>query len=239
MKSTEQPCVYCGEPGTTGDHVPPQSYFDKPLPTKPSIPQVPSCEDCQKRFKKAEDYVRTIVILGGAEQSTAGMKIEPAIIRMFAMRKDPGLVGKIEAASQRLTFVTPEGLFVGNRDVVDIDWAHVTLFTEKLIRGLYYIERRTALPTDVLIGRVDHFRGNDNFLAEHLAICRCGSLAWPGTFRYRWNIATKNPQVSLWWFVLYDTFVWHSMSFDADAELGWRERNKTRTNATREPSGDR
>jgi len=146
---------------------------------------------------------------------------------MFSGRKDPGLIRKLSAASKHQPFITAEGLFAGHCIVVDIDWGHVTLFTEKLIKGLYWLEQNMTLPPDVSIEPVHYFQRNGQYLAEHLAICKLGRVGWPGTFQYRWNVASENPNVSLWWFVLYDTFVWHSMSYDIDAKERWiKKQNK-------------
>lgn len=48
-------CAYCGDAGTTVDHVPSKVLLDEPYP--PDIPTVPACEPCNVGFSSDEQYV--------------------------------------------------------------------------------------------------------------------------------------------------------------------------------------
>lgn len=49
-----QNCIYCGEPATTRDHVPPKCFLDKPYPQ--NLLTLPACQTCNNSFSKDEQY---------------------------------------------------------------------------------------------------------------------------------------------------------------------------------------
>jgi hypothetical protein len=47
-------CIYCGVHANTNDHVPPRSFLEKPYPD--NLKTLPSCQNCNTRFSKDEEY---------------------------------------------------------------------------------------------------------------------------------------------------------------------------------------
>src|SRR5947209_15193891 len=49
------PCVYCGAPATSDDHVIAAKFFLEPQ--RGNLPQVPACERCNNEKSHLEDYL--------------------------------------------------------------------------------------------------------------------------------------------------------------------------------------
>src|SRR5258708_29696726 len=52
------PCVYCGQPSTTKDHIPPKQMF---APSTDLI-TVPCCEECRDKQSRDDEYFRLVMV---------------------------------------------------------------------------------------------------------------------------------------------------------------------------------
>lgn len=66
-KTQNRVCVYCGEIGTTNDHVPPENLF--PIPRPNDLITVPSCLRCNNGFSRDDEHFRTII---ACDEESAG-----------------------------------------------------------------------------------------------------------------------------------------------------------------------
>jgi hypothetical protein len=54
-KSSENGCIYCGEPATTREHVPSNAFLVAPYPE--NLATIPACFECNNGFSEDEKYV--------------------------------------------------------------------------------------------------------------------------------------------------------------------------------------
>jgi hypothetical protein len=72
------PCVYCGAPATTDDHVIAAKFFLEPQ--RGNLPEVPACERCNNEKSHLEDYL--MVVLGfGATHLDATANLAQLVAR--------------------------------------------------------------------------------------------------------------------------------------------------------------
>jgi len=72
------PCVYCGAPATTDDHVIAARFFLEPQ--RGNLPEVPACERCNNEKSYLEDYL--MVVLGfGAKHPDAAVNLGTLVRR--------------------------------------------------------------------------------------------------------------------------------------------------------------
>jgi len=57
------PCVYCGAPATTDDHVIAAKFFL--VPHRGDLPEVPACQRCNNEKSHLEDYLMVVLGFGG------------------------------------------------------------------------------------------------------------------------------------------------------------------------------
>jgi hypothetical protein len=94
-----QGCTYCGSPDvTTRDHVPSKCLLEDPLP--PNLPVVGSCDECNQKFSKDEEYIACLIesVLCG---STDPQKINRPSVATI-MRNSPNLKKRIEASQTEI-----------------------------------------------------------------------------------------------------------------------------------------
>ena len=72
------PCVYCGAPATTDDHVIAAKFFLEPQ--RGNVPEVPACHRCNNEKSHLEDYL--MVVLGfGATHPDATVNLNTLVRR--------------------------------------------------------------------------------------------------------------------------------------------------------------
>ena len=117
-------CVYCGEPATTKDHVPPRCLLEKPYPT--NLRTVPCCSRCNSKFSLDEQYFLILLSQIGASPTLAakvesGGAIDRALSRRpawhicAALQKVSGLGGRFTGSGISLQHKRPRPLpfFIG------------------------------------------------------------------------------------------------------------------------------
>ena len=102
--------------------------------------------------------------------------------------------------------VTPDGLYLGNTMLVNTDWKRVRHFVTKLVRGLYFFEFGTSLPTATFIS-IPECHAEHLDLSEPHSLTRRGKRTWPGTFEYKCNRVEDHPEQSAWMFRFLNTNV--------------------------------
>lgn len=204
-------CVYCDAPLTDPDkdkdHIPGKQFFAKPRPADPPQIEVPSCRNCQQEFQPYENYMRSIITFGPAGITTEGQRIwAQTLDRLYTMNRDPGLKKLIARSFSSAEVVTPDGLYLGNTMLVNTDWKRVRHFVTKLVRGLYFFEFGTSLPTATFIS-IPECHAEHLDLSEPHSLTRRGKRTWPGTFEYKCNRVEDHPEQSAWMFRFLNTNV--------------------------------
>ncbi len=187
-------CVYCGNnPGTTSDHVPPKSLF--PLPRPLNMVTVPSCEECQARFKKDEDVFMAWITFGPAGESPAGRLLwEQKLKRTY--KKDGGVKKVIARSFRQVSLETPGGIYAGKRLAISIDPERKNNVLKKIVRGLFWVEYKERLPENVPI-EIYGIHGKDKLVHELIAVTYEATTAWEGIFEYRHGRAPERSE-SYW-----------------------------------------
>ncbi len=180
-------CVYCrAAPGTTDDHVFPDSWY--PATTRPGVErtQVPACDPCNQRWSRievlfAEEYLLGLdpnapQIAGVAERLTRAWQVEKAkgprdakhrMGKALKLAKTMKWTDPIPGAPQRW-IRTPAGLYLKVSPVREIPPNLRRSIAEKFIRGFHFVESGkpspdfelvcTSGPTAALIGQPE-FQG--------------------------------------------------------------------------------
>jgi hypothetical protein len=142
-------CVYCGAaPATTTDHVFPKVLWgDDAL--DPVMVTVPACRPCQQRKADGDAYLRDFVNLeiNGSRHPNALRQMAKVARATTRNRSRLGRAVRDDGRDQEL--VTDAGIYLGQVYAVPIDRDTMLRTLALIVRGLYYDETRTMLPTDV------------------------------------------------------------------------------------------
>jgi len=93
-------CVFCGDPATTRDHVPPKGVFPDPKPS--DLITVPACDSCNSDTKLDDEYFRWLVATGSGGNEDAFKLIKNRIVPKF--RRRPALLYKIMKGAAQILF---------------------------------------------------------------------------------------------------------------------------------------
>lgn len=194
-------CVYCAAvPGDTSDHVPPKSFFPKPRPN--NLITVPACLQCNQRAGKDEEYFLATLMFSEAGVTEGGRKLwNERLRRMY--EKNVGLRGRIAQSLRRRNVFTPAGIYLGRGMTVAYDSRRLEAIATKIVRGLYFHERKTPLDVaaevmSLFLRQPEHFKAVEG----HNHMLRAGSVQWDGVFQYRCGFVPQDSAGSMWllWF---------------------------------------
>lgn len=116
-------CIYCrSRKANSRDHVPPKNLF--PIPRPANLITVPSCVECNRFFKKDEDYFLALSTFTDAGISTEGKKLwQQKLHRMYV--KDVGLRRIIANSFATVELITPAGVYIGRRGAIKPNWDRI------------------------------------------------------------------------------------------------------------------
>jgi len=118
-------CIYCPQTATTKDHVVPRCLLEKPYP--PNLPTVPSCRECNVRFKHDEEYFLAVMAQSGFVPSLTS-KIEENGVVDRMLQKSAGLdvriANSMHTADNGRVYIVPDEKRIAN-------------ITRKVALGLY------------------------------------------------------------------------------------------------------
>lgn len=146
-------CIYCqAAEGTTRDHVPPKGLFAEPRPS--NLITVPACDPCNKGFGEDDDYFLNIAMAWTASETKDGAIV--AASRVRSMRRREGR-RKWKPVLETLTPIeirSKRGIVVERSFTFRIETARLLGTVNRMIRGLYFHETKTALPIGATVQSV-------------------------------------------------------------------------------------
>ena len=227
MNIKKQYCAYCNsKKATTSDHVPPKSFFPKPLPA--NMITVPSCDECNNNKGKDEKYFLATFMFSEAGVTSSGKKLwEQKLYRMY--KKNTGLRHKIVKSVKRLNVFTPSGIFIRRGLAIGMDEVRLSKVIDKIVRGLYFFEYKTYLSNSIEILSQFLQSQEDGAEAEKFKDqLLFGSRQWPNSFEYLFNRIQDKPDCSMWVIRFWGKIVfWAISGNDSDFILNTDHRQLT------------
>ncbi len=185
------PCVYCGAPATTDDHVIAAKFFLEPQ--RGNLPEVPACERCNNEKSHLEDYL--MVVLGfGAKHSGAAVNLDTLVRR----RLENNLRLKRELAA---------GYDASSGTTIPFDYRKLEKLFAMIAQGLAWHHWGVLLkPGFSAIAALFNDAGAP-FFAQMLSgwktPIRVSANLGNGTFVYEGAQATDVPEATIWRFQMY------------------------------------
>lgn len=199
-------CGYCGRRRRlTRDHIPPRSFFPKPRTS--DLITVPSCVDCFGGWSNDDEYFKAVILTTNEvyEAPAAQQSIE-SLLRAMENPAKRGFARSFLDSIKEVDVQTEAGLYLGTAPILKIDRDRLNRVAERIVRGLFFHERRHPVPSGYeVIGRVQQ-SGFDRILA------RLEGVAFPqvreiqhGVFSYTFKEAASDPDSTVWLAAFYDS----------------------------------
>lgn len=197
------PCVYCGEPATTEDHVPPQSLF--PDHTVGLI-KVPACLNCNNDPSKDDEFFRNVLVNDDrVREHPEAQEIVAAYERSLKRPQARGLKAAMLQKKRQFPLVSPAGIWHGHGTVLKTDFIRESRVLTRIVQGLYYHEFQTPHPQG---NKITVYSSNtmnkadeaQNVLLELIACIKEEDKKKIGNevFSYGFAIAEDNPAATFW-----------------------------------------
>ncbi len=127
-------CVYCGEPATTEDHVPPKNLF--PSNTTGLI-KVPACLSCNNDSSKDDEFFRCVLVNDDrVNQNHEAGEIVAAYERSLRRPQATGLHISMMKKKQRFPLISPAGVIYGEGTSIKTDFTQERKVLERITNGL-------------------------------------------------------------------------------------------------------
>lgn len=199
QKKDKGTCVFCGNPATTRDHVPPKGVFPDPKPS--DLITVPACDSCNSNTKLDDEYFRWLVATGSEDSEHALKLIKDRILPKFQRR--PALLHQIMKGATRVDVHSEGGIYLGKKPAFYFDRPRIQAVIDKTVRGLYFRELDTVLPKDAMVANfVLNPLFKDDFRREicSLPLNDIGN----GVFSYRYWADETMLEESFWFLMFFD-----------------------------------
>jgi hypothetical protein len=185
------PCVYCGAPATTDDHVIAAKFFLEAQ--RGNLPEVPACQLCNNEKSHLEDYL--MVVLGfGAKHTDAAVNLDTQVRR----RLENNLRLKRELAA---------GYDSSGGATIPFDHRKLEALFAMIAQGLAWHHWGVLLKTGFGAVAALFNDAGEPFFAQMLSgwrtPIRVSANLGNGTFAYEGAQATDVPEATIWRFQMY------------------------------------
>jgi hypothetical protein len=196
-------CVYCQRRvAREKEHVIPAQFFPRPRPS--NLITVPSCGECNRRFGKDEEYLRSVLLLNQECSSDSCLKLQATYPIHKMAQKQKGLFKSIYSSVRARPNRTRSGLMLpGHLVGISVNRKRLARVVEKIVFGLHYAKYSRPLSLSSKIG-YQWFTPNKDFSLGGLF--QIQEPRWPGIFDWSLNNTYGNDN-ALFAFALWDTYV--------------------------------
>jgi hypothetical protein len=146
MKRRNRLCVYCAKAdGTSKDHVVPDCLFVGPKP--PNLLTVPACLACNGIEKSQDDtFLRDLLVVDIDNEHPIAKSLLDTKVRRSAQRSLSEIAKLVAGAAEQPRY-DHEGTYLGEFTKVEVPDNRVSRIMCRIVRGLYYSERKQILPS--------------------------------------------------------------------------------------------
>lgn len=144
-------CYLCGlRSAETKDHLFPKALFPRPLPS--NLPRgLPACKQCNNELSKDEEKFRFFLASGMAYESEAGRRIWDERIRSALKGRRLGSKPLVQSMVKVAKVQSESGTLLGGWPISELDRETSKRVLSKITKGLYYLDTKQPLPSDVQI----------------------------------------------------------------------------------------
>jgi len=200
-KKTSQ-CAYCGRISpVTDDHIPPKNLFPKPRSS--NLITVPCCVPCYEGWSKDDEYFRA-AILSSAKVSNEPLAQGVMGPLLRSVGRSPGFAHLLINSIEEIKVVAEEGTYLGKEDALKLDVARIDRVGQRIIRGLFFHEKKLPLPENYQArAKIQQF-GIEPILEKlqgiQFPILR---IIQDGVFSYTFRDSDEDPNSGIWLLLFY------------------------------------
>jgi hypothetical protein len=194
QKGAGQTCFICGEPATTGDHIPPKGLFTtslrKQFDYKPL--KVPACSKHNNSSKKDDEYVRLVLAAGAPENKYTKKLFNERILPRAQEAGGSGLMTKLYKQMVPTFVKRPSGILtIGYK--FEIEEPRLQNVVNKITHGLYWHHNGHRIPECYDVSRYSFNRVIPENQISAICTLPILSVGHPSVFEYRYTEVGGDP----------------------------------------------
>lgn len=200
------PCVYCGrDAGNSFDHIPPRCLF--PQGFRENLITVPSCVSCNRGFSSDDEYFRDCIVMKHEVGDNPQAKlVQESMLRSFARPQKRKKFHALMNSTRKVNLVSSGGVWLKEGLSYSADLTRLCATARRIIRGLYFHRFQRRFPDDHQVSAWEDsgMEGIDSETGEKVAnicrklIAREGQSRGDGVFDYWMEVASDNPDATVW-----------------------------------------
>jgi hypothetical protein len=199
-KQNQDECYLCGALATTKDHIPPLGLFQKPRPS--NLITVPACLACNRDRSLDDEYFRLVIAAGSRDAPQSHNVLQQRIIPR--MRETPALVVEFLKSVQRVDFHSPDGTYIGQAPVFQINRPRVQAVIDKIVRGLFFKNTNHRLAVGYIVEDYLSYPKVEKSLQDVITELPFVNIGDGSIFIYRYHISNTNKSESFWFLMFYN-----------------------------------
>jgi hypothetical protein len=205
-------CAFCGIEGiVTLEHFVPRCLWCGPRPVRTET--VPVCERCDEGSNiDDDDFRNTLVMMFDQEhpqkRALLGGKVRRSLLKHPGRIKDTLRKVKIQP------MFSPSGLWLGNFPVLPLERERFERRLQKIIKGLYFLIRKRAFPTDGEINIIGHLNARTRELVSFIEASLFAPTFNFGDDVFEWRFSQTTDGALLWKLAFYQSVVFYATAFE-------------------------
>jgi hypothetical protein len=206
-ESEDLKCVYCGEPATTKDHIPPRNLF-RILPH--NLITVPACLNCNNDSSKDDEFFRAVLL---SDDRIQGHPNAQQLIQTFnrSLARPTGFGVLIDKVRRSFSLISPQGIIYGTGTGLETDFIRESKVLTRIMKGLFYHELQRPHPENNSISVFSTKNigpGSENLatVLEMIGYIKNENKRTIDIFSYGWAVAEDHPDATFWILTFYKTF---------------------------------
>ena len=138
------PCVFCGRPATSDDHIPPKTIFGDTEPS--NLITVPACGGCNNGCSLDDEYFKQLCLMSGIDGNRAADDVMASFFRSIGREQARGMRRGFYNRVSPLKVVSSTGSILGDVTGCRMEWQRIEPILERIVRGLFWKHTDRRLP---------------------------------------------------------------------------------------------
>ncbi len=140
---TGKTCYFCGQPKTSREHVPPQSFFPDDAKLRVNLITVPSCTEHNQDTSDDDEYIRNIIMMFIGNNAVAAEHFMDKGKR--SLERNAPLLAQTVGNAQRV-YVGKEGESITPTVAFDVDRKRIDRMLRKMGYALFFHQYKKPWP---------------------------------------------------------------------------------------------
>jgi hypothetical protein len=199
------------------DHIPPRKLF--PQPWTDDLITVAACSACNNQSSADDEYFIWMVTVSAKAVGSEAAKAREQRFSMPASDRRRRMATNVLKAKTPIEVTTPAGLYLGQATGYNVDLARVNRVLERIVRGLYFVERNVRVPEGAMVSASAE-PPPDAYHPESIQalLQRGGRSVANGAFRYWFSAVDDHPASALVLMRFFENVVALGLVLDADLQ---------------------